>query len=166
MKPPEFFWFVVYFFYISRRSAADSGKYRTAKHPYFQSKNARFPPSSAKQADFPHFRAETQLHLHICCIQGIIACAGTLCQAIFTPDFRPRRAFFQPCLCLWLLFLEQMTITLPFLLMTLHLSHMGFTEGLTFITNSSSSPKSVRGVIFSLLGQDLLRQVIRPLVRS
>ena len=31
------------------------------------------------------------------------------------------------------MFLEQITITLPFLLMTLHLSHIGLTEGLTFI---------------------------------
>ena len=37
------------------------------------------------------------------------------------------------CLCLWLLFFEQITITLPFLLITLHLSHIGFTDGLTFI---------------------------------
>ena len=41
----------------------------------------------------------------------------------------------QPWRCLWLLFLEQMTITLPFLLIILHLSHIGFTEGLTFIIN-------------------------------
>ena len=47
---------------------------------------------------------------------------GTKCQT-----------FCQPCLCLCDLFLEQMTMTLPFLLMTLHLSHMGLTEGLTFI---------------------------------
>ena len=39
----------------------------------------------------------------------------------------------QPWRCLWLLFLEQITITLPFLLIILHLSHIGFTEGLTFI---------------------------------
>ena len=41
--------------------------------------------------------------------------------------------------------------------MTLHLSHMGFTEGLTFIT------------VFSLFverAQDLLRHVILPFVKS
>ena len=41
----------------------------------------------------------------------------------------------QPWRCLWLLFLEQITMTLPFLLIILHLSHIGFTEGLTFIIN-------------------------------
>ena len=47
----------------------------------------------------------------------------------------------QPWRCLWLLFLEQITITLPFLLIILHLSHIGFTEGLTFISISFRSRK-------------------------
>lgn len=46
---------------------------------------------------------------------------------------RPLQDYAQPCLCLWFLFLLQITMTLPFLLITLHLSHIGFTEGLTFI---------------------------------
>ena len=37
-----------------------------------------------------------------------------------------------PCLCLCLGF-SQITMTLPLRLMTLHFSHMGFTDGLTFI---------------------------------
>lgn len=39
---------------------------------------------------------------------------------------------YQPCLCLCL-GSTQITITLPLRLITLHLSHMGLTEGLTFI---------------------------------
>ena len=42
----------------------------------------------------------------------------------------------QPCLCLCLGF-SQMILTLPFLLMTLHLSQIGFTEDLTFISVTS-----------------------------
>jgi len=38
----------------------------------------------------------------------------------------------QPCFCLCLGF-SQITMILPFLLMILHFSHIGFTEGLTFI---------------------------------
>ena len=38
----------------------------------------------------------------------------------------------QPCLCLCL-GSEQMTMTLPFLRMILHFSHIGFTDGRTFI---------------------------------
>ena len=41
----------------------------------------------------------------------------------------------QPCLCLCLGF-SQITITLPLRLMILHFSHMGLTEGLTFISAS------------------------------
>ena len=72
-------------------------------------------------------------------------------------------SLFQPWRCLWLLFLEQMTITLPLRLMTLHLSHMGLTDGLTFILISSEL-MIVRLVARS--DQLLLRQVILPLVRS
>lgn len=57
--------------------------------------------------------------------------SGTLAHEIVFKD--------QPCLCLWLLFLEQMTMTLPLRLMTLHLSHIGFTDGLTFILISSEN---------------------------
>ena len=42
----------------------------------------------------------------------------------------------QPCFCLCLGF-SQMTITRPFLLMILHFSHIGFTDGLTFISDRS-----------------------------
>jgi hypothetical protein len=40
---------------------------------------------------------------------------------------------YQPCFCLCFAYLEQMTITVPFLLITLHLSQIGFTDGLTFM---------------------------------
>lgn len=61
--------------------------------------------------------------------------------------------------------------------MTLHLSHMGFTEGLTFIINSffspvSSSEKESGAYILVKYPArleavyDLLRQVILPLVKS
>jgi hypothetical protein len=39
----------------------------------------------------------------------------------------------QPWRCLCEGALEQITMTLPWRLITLHLSHIGFTEGLTFI---------------------------------
>ena len=59
----------------------------------------------------------------------------------------------QPCFCLCLGF-SQMTITCPLRLMILHFSQITFTDGLTFIVGSS------------FRNYDLLRQVIRPLVRS
>ena len=65
---------------------------------------------------------------------------------------------------MWLLFLEQMTMTFPFLLITLHLSHIGFTEGLTFISISSDFLENSFARAPALY--DLLRQVILPLVRS
>ena len=46
---------------------------------------------------------------------------------------------FQPCLCLCLGF-SQITRITPFLLMTLHFSHMGLTEDLTFISLLLSQP--------------------------
>ena len=55
----------------------------------------------------------------------------------------------QPWRCLCLGF-SQMTMTLPLRLMILHFSHMGFTEGLTFICCTSY----------------LLLQVMRPRVTS
>lgn len=82
-------------------------------------------------------------------------------------------------------------MTLPFLLMTLHLSHIGFTDGLTFIflflrnffapsghsivcgllPTRALSPRCRDGfaknsAFFRLPAQPLLRQVILPLVRS
>ena len=51
-----------------------------------------------------------------------------------------------------------MTITLPFLLITLHLSHIGFTLGLTFIVDP---PKNVF-VLYLLIAVDYpaLRKVV------
>ena len=43
-----------------------------------------------------------------------------------------------PCLCLCLGF-SQITLITPFLFITLHFSHIGFTEDLTFITNLLSN---------------------------
>ena len=59
----------------------------------------------------------------------------------------------QPCFCLCLGF-SQITITWPLRLMILHFSQISFTDGLTFI------------VVSSFRNYDLLRQVIRPRVRS
>ncbi len=56
--------------------------------------------------------------------------------------------------------------------MTLHLSHIGFTEGLTFISNSffhSRDPFFKRTAVSNdiiLFVYDLLRQVILPFVKS
>lgn len=46
----------------------------------------------------------------------------------------PLTLFDQPCLCLCLGF-SQMILMLPFLLITLHFSQMGFTDDLTFMVN-------------------------------
>ena len=66
-----------------------------------------------------------------------------------------------------------MTITLPLRLMILHFSHMGLTDGLTFISVNlllmPDGPESGGGKAPALLGRVisyLLRQVMRPLVRS
>ena len=74
------------------------------------------------------------------------------------------------------------TITLPFLLITLHLSHIGFMEGLTFMvffslfileaalfsrhTRHSAARAETGALRFRAISYDLLRQVILPLVRS
>ena len=63
----------------------------------------------------------------------IFACAAKVFDARQKTAGYMRSLCPQPCLCLWLLFLEHIIITLPLRLMTLHLSHMGFTEGLTFM---------------------------------
>ena len=52
--------------------------------------------------------------------------------------------FYQHCFCLCFGF-SQITMTLPFLLIILHFSHMGFTLGLTFIRNSSLFPRPEAG---------------------
>src|SRR6266480_6412501 len=49
------------------------------------------------------------------------------------------RAMTQPCLCLWR-GLVQMTMVVPFPLITRQRSHMGLTDGRTFILGSSPMP--------------------------
>ena len=70
-------------------------------------------------------------------------------------------------------------MTLPLRLMILHFSHMGFTDGLTFMLQTSCKPDGpaaaearprdpatvVDGLLDPLTGH-LLLQVIRPLVTS
>ena len=56
-----------------------------------------------------------------------------------------------------------MTMTRPLRRMTLHFSHMGFTDGLTFIVLNHSFQ---RFQVFYFRLAHLLRQVIRPRVRS
>ena len=70
---------------------------------------------------------------------------------------------YQPCFCLCFGF-SQITITFPFLLITLHFSQIGFTDALTFILKTSlvlnfQTDKEYFQVYLSL-------QVILPLVRS
>jgi hypothetical protein len=48
------------------------------------------------------------------------------------------RAIRYPCRCLWRLF-WQMTSTVPWRRMILHFSHIGFTDGLTFMIPFGSS---------------------------
>ena len=81
-------------------------------------------------------------------------CRAAARRNYFLPDVAPQKGAqknaadgalcrpAQPWRCLWLLFLEQMTITLPFLLIILHLSHIGFTEGLTFMISPFIHEKS------------------------
>ena len=61
-----------------------------------------------------------------------------------------------------------MTITLPLRLMILHFSHMGFTEGLTFIgfLLSRIAAAAKKLPCNDKWGYYLLRQVMRPRVRS
>ncbi len=56
---------------------------------------------------------------------GVVVCWGKIPRI-------GRQLLDQPCLCLCLGF-SQITMTLPLRLMILHFSHIGFTEGLTFI---------------------------------
>ena len=57
---------------------------------------------------------------------------------LFASVFAILSAKYQPWRCLWFGYFEQITITLPFLLITLHLSHIGLTLGLTFIITSKN----------------------------
>ena len=57
-----------------------------------------------------------------------------------------------------------MTMMRPFRLIILHFSHIGFTEGLTFMIFTSFC--SARRDAVPLLFTYLVRQVMRPLVRS
>src|SRR3954471_17021036 len=53
-----------------------------------------------------------------------------LLRGTLTPEIRAMATY--PCRCLWRL-LEQMTRTRPLRRMILHFSHIGFTDGLTFM---------------------------------
>ena len=59
---------------------------------------------------------------------------------------------------MWFLFLLQITITFPSLLITLHLSHIGLTDGLTFIVISSVFIKRLG---FASPDNSAFRQVVR-----
>ena len=60
-------------------------------------------------------------------IEPVSGCLGN-CRLVVVR----RRVSGYPCLCLWRLF-GQMTSTTPWRRMTLHFSHIGFTEARTFI---------------------------------
>ena len=63
-----------------------------------------------------------------------------------------------PCLCLCLGF-SHITLITPFLFITLHLSHIGFTDALTFII---FPPLFVRGHIFTLGLSTRIRYIPSP----
>ena len=110
-----------------------------------------------------------------------------VCQAFYLPFFgyyagKTKIFFVLPHTESGLALSLFVALALPFLLITLHLSHIGFTEGLTFIvffslfileaalfsrhTRHSAARAETGALRFRAISYDLLRQVILPLVRS